>query len=91
MNPFVQLLSNVIYIYSLILIVTIILSVLISFDIVNRHQPFIMRLDYALNRLTEPALRPIRQFMPDLGGLDLSPLILLLLLNFLENALLYYL
>ena len=64
---------------------------LIHFDIVNRASPIVNRVYTALSRLMEPLLRPIRRFLvkhlPDIGGIDLSPLILLLLLNFIDSAL----
>ena len=50
----------------------------------------VQKIMVALNKLCEPALRPIRKFLPDLGGIDISPIILLLLLNFLRSALYSY-
>lgn len=90
MNPFIDLISNLIFLYNIILVAYIILSWLIAFNIVNKHQPFVLRLNYALTRMTEPVLRPIRKYLPDLGGIDISPIILFLLLHFLNNALYYY-
>ena len=90
MNPFIQLISEVINLYSLVVFAWVILSLLIYFKIVNRGHPLVFRLEYVLNRLVEPALKPIRRILPDLGGVDLSPVILILLLHFLNNALFYY-
>jgi len=50
----------------------------------------VKKIMYALDRLVEPALKPIKQVMPDLGGIDISPIILLLLLNFARSALYTY-
>lgn len=89
-NPFIMLIANVIDLYSLILLIWIILSWLIAFKIVNQHQPFVYKLNYILTRLIDPALRPIRKYLPDLGGIDISPIILILGLNFIKHALFYY-
>jgi YggT family protein len=90
LNPFVDLLSSVIYLYTIVLIAWTVLSMLISFQVVNAYQPVVRKLMHALNRLCEPALRPIQKLLPDLGGIDISPIILILLLNFARNALYTY-
>lgn len=87
MEPFVNLASKVIYLYTLVLIVACIISLLISFNILNRYQPLVARIYDVLLRLTEPLLAPIRRYMPDLGGVDISPIVLILALNFLDTAL----
>jgi YggT family protein len=87
MNPLVGLLVQLINLYNCALIAWLVLSWLISFGIVNRHQPLVQRINFALFRLTDPLLRPIRKYMPDLGGIDISPIILILLLNFISNEL----
>ena len=48
------------------------------------------KINYALFKLTDPLLRPIRKYMPDLGSIDISPIVLILILNFIERALVYY-
>lgn len=90
MNPFLILIDSALGIYAFILIVSIILSWLVAFDIVNRHNPFVSKVMYALYQITEPVLKPIRKFMPELGGLDLSPIIVFLLIQFIRNSLRYY-
>lgn len=87
MDPFISLLDNVIYLYMICVIVWTVISALISFKIINRYQPFVQRVMLTLDRLCKPALAPIQKYMPDLGGVDISPVILLLLLNFLRGAL----
>ena len=56
-----------------------------AFDIVNMRNRFVYLVGDALNRITEPVYRPIRRFLPDMGGLDLSPLIVILGLWFLRD------
>ncbi len=90
LNPFIDLISNIIFLINLALMVWVVLGLLIHFDIVNRYNPLIQRLNTTLTRLLEPLLRPIRRvtgkFLPDLGGVDLSPVILILLLQFVKSA-----
>ena len=67
-----------------IVIIHVIMSWLISFNVVNLYQPLVRQIWDGLTRLTEPVYRPIRNFLPSMGGLDLSPLIVLLAITFLQ-------
>jgi YggT family protein len=67
-----------------VVIVTAILSWLVAFDVLNVRNPTVNRIVRFLNALTTPLLRPIQRFMPNLGGIDISPIILLLLLQALK-------
>jgi len=89
-NPFISIIATVINLYVWLLIASVILSWLVSFNVVNTSNRFVYIVGDFLYRITEPALRPIRRYIPDLGGLDISPIILILLLMFLQNALFYY-
>ena len=71
-----------------IIIIQAVLSWLVAFNVINTHNDFVRQLLYALDRLTEPVYRPIRKIMPDLGALDLSPLVVLLILQALDNYIL---
>ncbi|MEJ6783695.1 YggT family protein [Aminobacter sp. Piv2-1] len=64
--------------YWWVIIASAIFSWLYAFNVVNPRNQFVGAVGSMLYRLTEPALRPIRRFMPDLGGIDISPIILLL-------------
>lgn len=83
MNPIVWLFEKVIEIYSFLLLVYVILTVLINFGIVNSRQPIVAAVGEFLYRITEPLLAPIRRRLPNLGPIDISPVILLLILQFL--------
>ncbi|MFN9002673.1 MAG: YggT family protein, partial [Alphaproteobacteria bacterium] len=87
LNPFINLVGNLISLINLVLIVWIVMSLLLQFDIINRQNPVIQRIFATLQMLVEPMLRPIRRilakFLPNLGGIDLSPIALILLLHFL--------
>ena len=70
--------------YIWVIIIGVILSWLINFQVVNSYNRFVFLVQDLTNRLTEPALGPIRRFLPTLGGIDISPIILILGLWFLE-------
>ena len=89
-NPFLWLVSALIWTYIYILIATAILSWLIAFDVVNTRNRLVAQIADFLYRVTEPALRPIRSIIPNLGGIDISPVILIIGLMFLER-LIYWL
>jgi YggT family protein len=84
------LIDKVIDIYTWIVIASAIMSWLVAFGVVNTRNQFIRTVVDVLYRVTEPALRPIRRIMPNLGGVDISPVILLLLLFFLRSLLSEY-
>lgn len=65
----------------------VILSLLIGFNVVNTYNDFVSQLWKGLNALTEPLYRPIRKILPDTGGIDFSPAIVLILLSILTNIL----
>ncbi len=90
MNPFVLLIVELINLYNYVLIAWVVLSLLVYFNIVNPYQPLVRKISYVLDRLVEPALRRIRRVIPSVGGLDLSPLVLVLALQFASNSLVYY-
>lgn len=70
-----------------IIIVQFILRLLIVFNVVNMSSPFVRSLGTALERLTAPLYRPIRRILPDFGGLDFSPMVVLLLIMVLQKLL----
>jgi YggT family protein len=89
-NPFLWLILNLLNLYFYVILATVILSWLIGFNVINGANPYVRQISYALHRLTEPLLGPIRRFLPDLGGLDISPIILLLVLQFVQYLIIYY-
>ncbi|HXV24006.1 MAG TPA: YggT family protein [Alphaproteobacteria bacterium] len=80
MNTIVGLISSLIDLYMWVVIIYVVLSWLVSFDIVNTRNQFVRTIGDFLYRITEPALRPFRRVLPNLGGVDLSPLALIVLL-----------
>ena len=91
MEPFAILLYRILDVYYYILIINIILSWLIAFNVLNTYNRFVGMILYATQRLTNPLLNPIRRFLPNLGGLDISPIVLILLLFFIQDSLRVYL
>jgi len=84
MVSFLQILYMVIGLYMYVLIGSAILSWLLMFNVVNARNEFVRQLGELLQRLTEPALRPIRRFVPTLNGVDLSYMVLFFGLMFIR-------
>ena len=82
-------LSTAVQIYTFIIVAYVVLSMLVSFQIVNPRVPIIARVGRILYMLSEPALRPIRRIVPVIAGFDLSPLVLLLLLQLISRYVLW--
>lgn len=85
LGPLFWLISTVIELYIWVIIINVILSWLVGFNIVNVRNRFVYMIGDVTSRLTEPVLRPIRNLLPNLGGIDLSPLVLVLLLIFAQR------
>ena len=77
-------------IYVWVLIASAVLSWLIAFNVINTRNQFVATVWDMLYRMTEPVLRPIRERLPNLGGLDISPIILLLIIYFIQSVIVRY-
>ena len=90
-NAFVAAIIEVIYIilnfYIWALIISAVLSWLIAFNVINNRNRFIQMVGEFLYRITEPLLRPIRRVVPVMGGMDLSPLVLIFIIYFIQSFL----
>ena len=91
MPPLIHFISTLIWIYEILLIAQAILSWLLAFGVVNRYNRAVAVIGDFLYRVTEPVLRPVRNFLPNFGGIDISPIIVILLLELFRSELLYYL
>ena len=87
MKSILILLDSVVSIYIWILIINAILSWLIAFSVLNTSNRLVYSLLDISYKLTDPLLRPIRNFLPSLGSIDISPVVLILLLMFVRNLL----
>jgi len=76
--------------YIWLIIASAVLSWLVAFNIVNTRNQFVASVGEFLYRITEPVLRPIRNMLPDLGGIDISPVILILIIIFLRYCIALY-
>jgi YggT family protein len=90
MRAVLDIVLIVLDLYVWLLIASAILSWLIAFNVVNTRNQFVASVAEFLYRITEPLLAPIRSFMPNLGGLDVSPIILILIIMFIQRVITYY-
>ena len=90
MQSFLILIDTLVTLIVWILIFQVIMSWLIAFNIVNTHNRFVWQINYALHKLTNPLLSPIQQILPNLGGIDISPVILIIVLQFARNILIEF-
>jgi YggT family protein len=90
MRAVLDIIMIVLDLYTWLLIASAILSWLIAFNVVNTRNQFVAAVAEFLYRITEPMLGPIRRRLPNLGGLDISPIILILIIVFIERVITYY-
>jgi YggT family protein len=89
LNPIAALLIEILEIYKWIVIAAVIVSWLTAFNVINVHNNFVRTLLRILMALTEPVFRPIRRIIPPIGGLDLSPIVVFVLIWFLQYTITY--
>ena len=90
MNSLLGLIIQIINLYKLVLLIYIIATWLISFNIINTSNRFIFSVMEILYRLSEPSLRLVRKYVPAFGNVDISPIIVYLLLWFIQSLLIEY-
>ena len=90
MRSILDIVLIVLHIYIWLLIAAAVLSWLIAFNVVNTRNQFVAMVGDFLYRITEPLLRPIRGMMPSLGGIDISPIILILIIFLIESIIVRY-
>ncbi len=90
MRSVLDIILLVLQIYIWLLIAAAVLSWLIAFNVVNTRNALVAGIADFLYRITEPVLRPIRNLLPNLGGIDISPVILILIILFIENVIVRY-
>ncbi|MBL8645426.1 MAG: YggT family protein [Rhodospirillaceae bacterium] len=76
--PIINVIDILLGIYSWVVIIAVVLSLLAQFNVINTHNRFVYFVGNAVNQMTEPLLRYIRRYLPAFGGLDFSPVLLLL-------------
>ena len=90
MRAVLDIVLIVLDLYVWLLIASAILSWLIAFNVVNTRNQFVSAIAEFLFRITEPVLGPIRRTLPSFGGLDISPIVLILIIMFLQRVITYY-
>lgn len=85
--PLLRLLLGAIDLYMWIVIISVIMSWLVSFNVINSSNKFVYMVLDLVYRATEPVLMKIRRYMPNLGGMDLSPVVLIFILIFVKDLL----
>jgi YggT family protein len=85
MRSLLEVILLALQLYTYLIIASAILSWLVAFNVVNVRNDVVRSIWRFLDAVTEPALRPIRRILPNLGGIDISPVILILLIIFLQN------
>ncbi|PWC36376.1 YggT family protein [Azospirillum sp. TSO35-2] len=84
------LIDTILNLFFWVLILSAVLSWLVAFNVVNTRNRAVYVIGDFLYRVTEPVLRPIRRVLPSMGGLDLSPIVVLLLISFVQNLMAQY-
>ena len=90
MNSLLGLIIQIVNIYQFFLLIYIITTWLINFNIINTSNRFVYSVVNALYRLCEPSLKFVRQYLPNLGSIDISPIVVYLLLVFIKSLLIEY-
>lgn len=90
MRALLDVILVVLQLYVWVLIAAAVLSWLVAFNVVNPYNSFVRSVGEFLYRVTEPVLAPIRNMLPSMGGLDLSPMVLILLIFFIQQVIGYY-
>ena len=90
MNSLLYLIIQVINLYKLVLLIYIVVTWLINFNIINTNNRFVYSAMDTLYRLSEPSLRLVRRYVPYFGNIDISPIIVYLLLWFIQSLLIQY-
>jgi YggT family protein len=89
MLELLRFISYLLTLYVYILIAAAVLSWLVAFNVVNPRHPVVGTIGEFLYRITEPVLRPIRTRLPNFGGIDISPVIVILIIYFIQSVILH--
>jgi YggT family protein len=87
LDPLIQILLIALNFYVWLVIAAAVISWLIAFGVINTYNRFVYMVNDFLHRITDPALRPLRRIVPNLGGIDISPVVLILIIYFIQMVL----
>ena len=85
------LIDTIINLYIWVIVIGVVLSWLVHYRVVNTSNPFVYRVGEFVFRITDPALRPIRNVLPNMGGIDISAIVLIIALLFARNLIFEFL
>lgn len=85
--PLYNVIAILLNLYLWVIIVSVILSWLLAFGVINSHNPFVTNIGHFLFKITEPVLAPIRSMLPNFGGIDIAPILLILIIYFVQDVL----
>jgi len=85
--PLYNVISVLLNLYMWAIIISVVLSWLLAFGVINNHNTFVANIGHFFFKITEPALDPIRRMMPNLGGIDISPILLIIAIYFVQDVL----
>jgi YggT family protein len=88
MFELIQFIAYILQLYVYVLIAAAVLSWLVAFNVVNQRNPIVSAIGQFLYAITEPVLRPIRRLLPNMGGIDVSPIIVILVIFFIQSVIL---
>lgn len=90
LDPFLQLIISVLNLYGWVIIIRLVIGWLIYFEVINKYNKFVQQVNHVAFKLTEPVMAPIRRVLPDLSGIDISPIVVFLLIQFITNSIISY-
>ena len=84
-NMLLGITDYLLYILGIVIVIQFVMSILISFNVINTYNEFVRAIWQALEKMTEPLYRPIRRILPDFGAIDFSPMVVIILITILRN------
>lgn len=84
-NMLLGITDYLLYILGIVIVIQFVMSILISFNVINTYNEFVRAIWQALEKMTEPLYRPIRRILPDFGAIDFSPMVVIILITVLRN------
>lgn len=84
-NMLLGITDYLLYLLGIVIVAQFVMSILISFNVINTYNEFVRTIWQALQKMTEPLYRPIRRILPDFGAIDFSPMVVIILITILRS------
>jgi YggT family protein len=85
LNMTLGIVDYLLYLLGIVIVIQFVMSLLISFNVINTYNEFVRTVWTALEKMTEPLYRPIRRILPDFGAIDFSPMVVIITITILRN------